>query len=202
MPASAAEPAGDAGTPRSVRHEAALAEFIELWGEMATYWGINRTMAQIHALLFATEAPLDTDAIMERLGISRGNANMNLRALVDWSLVRKINLAGSRKDFYEAEKDVWTITTTIIEERQKRELKPVQEALGGVAEGLRRGAPLSPEEAVFAARIESLVSFMEVFDGFTNVLLPFLRGRNADKVQRIIHFAAQLRGSRSQASHE
>ncbi|MFN3598065.1 MAG: GbsR/MarR family transcriptional regulator [Rubricoccaceae bacterium] len=187
--------------PRSARHEAALAEFIDLWGEMATYWGINRTMAQIHALLFATETPLDTDAIMDRLGISRGNANMNLRALVEWSLVRKINLAGSRKDFFEAEKDVWTITTTIIEERQKRELKPVQEALGGVAAALREGAPLTPEEAVFAGRIESLVSFMETFDGFTSALLPFLRGRNADKVQRIIHFAAQLRAARTPSSN-
>ena len=78
------------------RHEEALARFIEFWGDMASNWGINRTMAQIHALLYAVERPLDTDEIMERLQISRGNANMNLRSLVDWNLVKKVHQHGSR----------------------------------------------------------------------------------------------------------
>ena len=76
---------------------------------MASAWGINKTMAQIHALLYAENEPLDTDTIMEQLSISRGNANMNLRNLVQWQLVNKVHFKGKRKDYYTAEKDVWNI---------------------------------------------------------------------------------------------
>ncbi len=186
--APAAEPAE--------RHQAALDEFVKLWGDMATQWGINRTMAQIHALLYASERPLDTDEIMERLDISRGNANMNLRALMDWNLARKHNLAGSRKDYFAGEKDVWVITTTIIEERQRREIKPVQQALGGVAKGLRSGATTTADEAALAGRIEALADLTDLLDGFTTTLLPFLKGRNAEKVAEIMRFATRLRGGR------
>ncbi|HEX8385652.1 MAG TPA: hypothetical protein VF576_05690 [Rubricoccaceae bacterium] len=173
----------------------ALDEFVLLWGEMATQWGINRTMAQIHALLYASERPLDTDEIMEHLQISRGNANMNLRALLDWNLARKTHQIGSRKDYFVGEKDVWTITTTIIEERQRREIKPVQRALSAVATGLRADGPtLTPDEEAFTARVEALVHLIDLLDGFTNALLPFLKGRSAEKVYEIVRFASRLRG--------
>ncbi len=175
----------------SERGRRALDEFVLLWGEMASHWGINRTMAQIHALLYAAAEPLDTDVIMGRLQISRGNANMNLRALVDWNLVRKTHQAGSRKDFFVAESDVWTITTTIIEERQRREIKPVQHALDEVASDLR--ADGAGPDAALAGRVEALVEIMEVFDGFTRALLPLVRGRNTDKVRRVTKFASTLR---------
>lgn len=180
----------------SPRVQRALDEFVLLWGEMASSWGINRTMAQIHALLYASETPLDTDEIMDRLQISRGNANMNLRALLDWNLIRKTHQLGSRKDYFVAEKDVWTITTTIIEERQKREIKPVQRALAGVAADLRDGGALDAEEQALAERVDALVAFIDVFDGFSGALLPLLRGRNADKVHRVVEFAARLRAGR------
>lgn len=176
----------------SARHREALQQFILLWGEMATRWGINRTMAQIHALLYAEERPLDTDEIMERLGISRGNANMNLRSLVDWNLVRKTQQPGSRKDYYAAEKDIWKITTTIIQERQRREIKPVEEALATTIADLRAGEALSEAEVVFLRRMESMQEFMRVFDEFTAALLPFLHARNAGKVKRLTGFAARL----------
>lgn len=174
-------------------HQTALDEFVRLWGEMASQWGINRTMALIHALLFATGDPMDTDAIMERLGISRGNANMNLRALLDWGLIRKTHKPGSRKDFFEAEQDVWRVTTTIIEERQRREIAPVQRALSDVAQDLRADGDGGDREADFADRIENLVDLMEMFDGFTRALLPLLRGRRAAEVQKLIRFALRLR---------
>ncbi len=171
----------------------ALDEFVLLWGEMASHWGINRTMAQIHALLYAAAEPLDTDAIMERLQISRGNANMNLRALVEWNLVRKTHQQGSRKDFFVAESDVWTITTTIIEQRQRREIKPVQHALDQVATELRDGTDASPADAELADRVDAMVDIMEVFDGFTRALLPLVRGRSTDNVRRVTRFASTLR---------
>ena len=185
--------ATDPETPPAVdRAQHAVDEFVLLWGEMASHWGINRTMAQIHALLYAADRALDTDAIMERLQISRGNANMNLRALVDWNLVRKTHQLGSRKDFFVAEADVWTITTTIIEERQRREIKPVQRALDDVAADLRSDGALSDEEAALADRIDALNEIMTVFDAFTNALLPLVRGRSPEKLRRITQFASKL----------
>ncbi len=190
-------PTPDADEALSDRHQQALQQFILLWGEMATYWGINRTMAQIHALLYAVERPLDTDEIMERLQISRGNANMNLRSLVDWNLVRKIHQLGSRKDFYVAEKDIWKITTTIIQERQRREIKPVEEALTDCISEMEEGGALSPAEALFLKRMEDMQEFMQVFDEFTEALLPFLHERNARKVQKLTGFAARLGGKKA-----
>ena len=175
-------------------HEAAVGEFVRLWGDMASQWGINRTMALIHALLFASDEPLDTDEIMERLAVSRGNANMNLRALLDWGLIHKTHKAGSRKDYFVAEQDVWAFTTTIIEERQRREIAPVQRALADVAADLRASGESS--EPAFADRIDGLVEVMEVFDGFTRALLPLLRGKRADEVHKIIRFAMRLRGAK------
>jgi len=87
-------------------HKEALDQFVLLWGEMASAWGINKTMAQIHALLYVEANPLDTDAIMSQLDISRGNANMNLRNLLKWQLIHKVHFKGSRKDYYTAEKEV------------------------------------------------------------------------------------------------
>lgn len=150
-------------------------------------------MAQIHALLYASESLLDTDEIMERLQISRGNANMNLRSLVDWSLVSKVHQEGSRKDYYTAEKDVWKITTTIIEERRKQEIEPVQEALASCNTTLKRGGALTVEEQAFAARIHNLVEFLEIFEGFTSSLLPFLQSKRGDHIRRLIQFARKLR---------
>ena len=171
----------------------AVDEFVLLWGEMASSWGINRTMAQIHALLYVTARALDTDEIMETLQISRGNANMNLRALLDWRLARKTHQLGSRKDYFVAETDVWTITTTIIEERQRREIQPVQRALEEVHQSLHEGGELTEAEREVADRVGSLTEFMEVFDSVTNALLPLLRGRHADKVGKVVGFAAKLR---------
>lgn len=189
----------DAAPNLSPRHREALDEFIRLWGEMGSHWGINRTMAQIHALLYASEQPLDTDEIMARLGISRGNANTNLRALVDWNLVRRSQRPGSRKDYYAAEEDVWTITTTIIEERRRREIIPVQQALARCAATLHDGPPPSGDEARFAARLDNLVGFLDVFDGFTSAFLPVLRSRSAGHVRRLIRFARRLRSRRPPA---
>ena len=168
-------------------------EFVLLWGEMATHWGINRTMAQIHALLYSNEAALDTDEIMDRLQVSRGNANMNLRSLVEWGLVRKVHQIGSRKDYYVAEKDVWKIAATIIEERQRREIQPVQDALDDVAASFADGDGLTDEERVFAERIGKLTELMHTFEDVTGALLPFLQERNRTKIQRLTHLASRLR---------
>ncbi len=104
-------------------------KFIEHWGILATQWGINRTMAQVHALMLITEKPLSTDDIMAELNISRGNANMNVRELMNWNLVRKTITQGDRKEYFAAEKDIWKVATYIMEQRKKRELDPMVKLL-------------------------------------------------------------------------
>lgn len=100
-------------------------EFVDAWGRFGVEWGINRTMAQIHALLLVSPDALDTDSIIESLRISRGNANMNLRALLDWGLIEKEHQPGVRREFFRAEKDLWEIARRTVAERRKRELDPL-----------------------------------------------------------------------------
>lgn len=100
-------------------------KFIQSWGALGTQWGINRTMAQIHALLLLAPNPLTADDIMDELKISRGNANINIRALIDWGLVQKELKQGERKEFFVAEKDMWHVVKRIIIERKKKELEPM-----------------------------------------------------------------------------
>lgn len=108
-----------------VKLEEAKQQFIASWGAFGTHWGINRTMAQIHALLLVSADPLSADDIMEELEISRGNANMNIRELISWGLVDRQLLPGERKEYFVAEKDIWRVARQIVKERKKRELDPM-----------------------------------------------------------------------------
>jgi DNA-binding transcriptional regulator GbsR (MarR family) len=109
--------------------EQAKDRFIQLWGEMGPKWGVNKTMAQIHALLMVSDKPLSTDEIMQELNTSRGNANMNLRGLIDWGLVRRTAVKGERREYFQCEKDVWKIFCIVARERKRREIEPVIETL-------------------------------------------------------------------------
>ncbi|RQO32661.1 transcriptional regulator [Taibaiella sp. KBW10] len=100
-------------------------KYVQTWGMLASNWGINRTMAMVHALLLASGKPLSTDEIMEALMISRGNANMNLRDLIGWGIIRKEIIRGERKEYFVAEKDIWFLFKQILKERRKREIEPV-----------------------------------------------------------------------------
>lgn len=99
--------------------------FIAVWGQMASTWGISRTMAEAHALLYITGEPLCTDNVMERLEISRGNASMSLRALLDWGIVSRVHKRGDRKEYFVSEQDVWDMFRAIVRERLKREVDPL-----------------------------------------------------------------------------
>ena len=100
-------------------------KFIEAWGKLGSEWGVNRTMAQVHALLLLSPDTLTTEEIMESLSISRGNANMTLRELMSWGLVEKQLKAGERKEFFYADKNTWNIARQVAKERRKRELDPI-----------------------------------------------------------------------------
>lgn len=104
-------------------------KFIEAWGKLGSEWGVNRTMAQVHALLLISPEAKTTEEIMEELSISRGNANMTLRDLIGWGLVEKQHKAGERKEYFFADKSTWNIARQVAKERRKRELDPMLKVL-------------------------------------------------------------------------
>lgn len=108
-------------------------KFIQSWGALGSQWGINKTMAQIHALLMISTEAVSMEDIMEELQISRGNASMNLRALMDWGIVYKEYKAGERKEYFTAEKDLDELAVKIAKERSKREIKPALKVLKEVS---------------------------------------------------------------------
>jgi len=113
--------------------EEAKQQFIDTWGTLGSEWGINKSVAQVHALLLSTHTPISTDEIMEKLLISRGNANMSIRQLIDYGIVYKKHIAGDRKEYFIAEKDVlkWAMKIAIM--RKKKELDPVMDVLKEVS---------------------------------------------------------------------
>jgi DNA-binding transcriptional regulator GbsR (MarR family) len=134
-------------------------EFVAQWGAMGTQWGINRTMAQIHALLMTVPGSLSTDEVMEQLAISRGNAHGNLKELVAWGLVRVVVRKGERREYFEAEKDVWKIFTTVARERKRREIEPALAVLRKCAEA---SEGIETEEGrAFYQQMRQLEEFVE-----------------------------------------
>jgi DNA-binding transcriptional regulator GbsR (MarR family) len=133
-------------------------EFISQWGAMGGAWGINRTMAQVHALLMTSDKALTTDDVMADLKISRGNAHQNLRELVGWGLVRSVIRKGERKEFFESEKDVWRMFCIIARERKRREVEPALRALRTCEEQTRslRG----DRATAFNRQIKALEQFL------------------------------------------
>lgn len=108
-------------------------KFVQTWGALGSQWGINKTMAQIHALLMVSAEALSMEDIMDELQISRGNASMNLRALMDWGIVYKEFKQGERREFFTAEKDLDELAVKIAQERSKREIKPALKVLKDVS---------------------------------------------------------------------
>jgi DNA-binding transcriptional regulator GbsR (MarR family) len=149
---------------------------VRRWGEMGGYWGINRTMAEIHALLFVTRLPLCTDDIMQQLQISRGNASMNLRGLVDWGLISRVHKLGDRKEYFEADTDIWHMFETIMRERRRREVEPVIATLERCSEVAEaddgRSATAAPEDIrEFRLRVQRLKQFLATMGTLFEMLI-------------------------------
>ena len=147
----------------------AKAQFIQSWGILATQWGINRTMAQIHALLMVTPDPLSADDVMEKLNISRGNVNMNIRELISWGLVEKILIPGERREFFSAEKDIWIVARQVIKERKKRELEPLIKILDQLSE--IEGDKRNKEAKTFMDTISGIKKFSRQADKTLDVMI-------------------------------
>jgi DNA-binding transcriptional regulator GbsR (MarR family) len=170
-------------------------EFILLWGEMASSWGINRTMAQIHALLYVSPEPLDTDVIMEQLQISRGNANMNLRNLLNWKLVYRVHQMGSRKDYYTAEKDVWKMSAQIIKERNKLEIKPVRQQLNQLVAQLdeNQSVDFAAENQMLKDRMENFIRLLTLFESFVDIFEPMVQSKKIDTLEQVLEMMKRFK---------
>ena len=154
-------------TPAQQQLRTAQDLFIRRWGEMGQTWGINRTMAEIHALCYIVGQPLCTDDVMERLHISRGNASMSLRALCDWGIVRRLHKRGERREYFESLSDVWEMFSIIAAERKRREMDPVLETIKQCQkmldeQSLGKAAARQETVQLTRERLEQMQEFMQV----------------------------------------
>jgi DNA-binding transcriptional regulator GbsR (MarR family) len=138
--------------------------FVEAWGAMGSLWGINRSVARVHALLMASESPLSLDELADQLQISKGNASMSLRELRTFGVVRQVEVPGDRRDFYVTEPDVWTMFFRILRERKRREFDPALDAIHGLVE-----APGA--SGAVRGRLEQMAELLTTMDGVASKFL-------------------------------
>jgi len=164
-------------TTRSPRLSPVSQKFILHWGEMGTRWGINRTVAQVHALLFLSPVPVPADEIAATLSVARSNVSTSLRELQGWGIVHVVHVLGDRRDHFESIKDVWEIFRIVSEERKRREIDPTLRVIGECVQELKA----HPEgDAYTRERLESMLEFLTVMSGLFEEVLrmptPALKG--------------------------
>lgn len=137
-------------------------KFVLHWGEMGTRWGVNRTVAQIHALLYLSERALTADEIVDTLGVARSNVSNSLKELQSWKLVRVTHVLGDRRDHFVALQDVWEIFRVIIEERKRREIDPTMTVL---RDCVIEGGDDAELDAATLARMQTVLDFLEMLSG-------------------------------------
>ena len=147
---------------------------IEAWGTLGSNWGINKAMAKIHILLLMSPDPLSAEDIMEELNISRGNANINIRSLIEWGLVHKKLVPGERKEFFYPIKDMWELMRIVVTERRKREIAPVTKILHSVKKLETNG---NPEKEEFVRTAQGMVELIDSLDLALEKLLKHEKNR-------------------------
>jgi DNA-binding transcriptional regulator GbsR (MarR family) len=170
-------------------------QYILHWGEMGTRWGINRTVAQIHALLYLSPTPLTAEEIAETLSVARSNVSTSVRELENWGLVRPVHVLGDRREHYESMKDVWEMFRVIVEQRKKREIDPTMEMLEqGLAELARGDEP----DAYARERLRDMHEFFESMTGVYEEIrhLPVGALRGATKMRGKLRKLFRAKGSR------
>lgn len=133
------------------------------WGEMASRWGISRSVAQIHALLFLSPSPLTADDIAETLNVARSNVSVSIKELQSWDLVSVTHVLGDRRDYFQAKKDIWEVLTTIVDGRKRREIDPTVQMLRECAAESKQDAETPPE---VKERLNSMLEFLEEMSGW------------------------------------
>ncbi len=167
--------------------------FILHWGEMGTRWGINRTVAQIHALLFLSPEPLNAEQIAETLSVARSNVSNSLHELQGWGIVKVVHVMGDRRDHYESMKDVWEMFQIILDERKKRETDPTLEVLRELTASAKKSGA---KDAYTHERLRDMLGFFEATTTWytqmrrlpTGSLIKFIK--MGDKIRKVLGFAS------------
>ena len=164
---------------------AAQDRFIQFWGEMGTRWGVQRSMTEVHALLFIAGEPLSAEDIMERLSISRGSVSTTLKQLAEWGLVQRVRLKdrADRRDYHQAEQDVWKLFYTILRARKRREFDPLVEELGGCRVA-QKGSRKSDRSKQHDQKIDELLELCKFFDGLANTVSK--SGKGIERASKLL----------------
>jgi len=144
-----------------------LSRFVLHWGEMGTRWGVNRTVAQIHALLFISGRPMHAEELVDTLGVARSNVSNSLRELQGWNLVRLVHVDGDRRDHFETSVEVWELLRTIVRERQRREIAPTIEVL----RDLLADPALGKDPAAARLRMRETLELLETLTAWSDEML-------------------------------
>ncbi len=151
----------------------AIERFVLHWGEMGTAWSVNRSVAQIHALLYVSDEPMTAEDIAERLGMARSNVSTSLRELVGWSLIRRVHTMGDRRDYYEAEADMFEMVRRIAMGRKAREIDPALNVLRACVAEAKGDARVS---AAARRRLNAMLTFTETVDRSFNEIMALPAG--------------------------
>jgi DNA-binding transcriptional regulator GbsR (MarR family) len=146
----------------------AVAQFVLRWGDMGSQWGVNRSVAQIHALLYLSDTPLTAETIADTLGIARSNVSNSLKELLGWRLIRRVPVLGDRRDHYEAEADIWQMATRIAQGRKAREIDPAVAAIADVMALAEQDPTLSEH---VRERLGAMQGFVSTLDGWYQQML-------------------------------
>ncbi len=167
-------------TENDVELSPAIRRFVLHWGDLGGQWGVNRSVAQIHALLMVSDRPLNAEEIAEALGLARSNVSNSVKELLTWNLIRRAPVAGDRRDHFEAESDMWEMVSRIVAMRKARELDPAAKVLNACLTDAKED-PASGEAAV--KRLSDLQELIALLDGWyaqmnklpKSRLLPLIR---------------------------
>ncbi|MEP6738983.1 MAG: MarR family transcriptional regulator [Caldimonas sp.] len=164
---------------------ATLSRFVLHWGEMGTRWGVNRTVSQIHALLYITGQPMHADEICETLAVARSNVSTSLRELQGWGLVKLVHLNDDRRDHYETSTHVWELMRTVVRERQRREIAPTI----GVLRELLDDTAMGKEPAAVKLRVEETLELLETLTAWSEEMLKL----DTETLTKVLKLGARVK---------
>ena len=162
-----------------------VSRFVLHWGEMGSRWGVNRTMSQIHALLFIAGRPMHAEEIVEALEVARSNVSTSLRELQGWGLVRLVHLSGDRRDHYETSSHVWELMRTIVKERQRREINPTI----AVLQQLLADPAVRQEPAAVKVRLEQTLDLLETLTVWSEEMLKL----DTETLTQVLKLGARIK---------
>ena len=174
-------------TGESQQLHPAVQEFVLRWGDLGGQWGVNRSVAQIQALLLLTERALSAEEIADKLGLARSNVSNSVKELLNWKLIRRVPVLGDRRDFYEAERDMWQMASKVAQGRKEREIDPMLAAIDAAMAQVDAGGPLPPE---VRRQLSDMHGFIHTVEGWYRQMIAVPPAQ----IMRLIKLGAKVVG--------